>query len=404
MTKLSQALQRLALTLTCLGVASPSFGNEAHLPPPYEGFYQPQGVDEIGWWRKDDESERALLNSPVLIRDEKLNDYVTDVLCRTVGYDRCSATRVYILREPVFNASMTMNGTMRVFSGLLLRTRNEAELASVLGHEFAHFEMRHGLQRFKKWRSGSDIRAWASVLTNLSNNYSVHRSLGDLNYQIYGSYFRFSRDNEREADLLGLAYLNSSELRPAAAAEVWDNLMGEVEASALSKGLKKPKFDRIAFFASHPPQQERSDYLSALASPDAVERDDGTERYQEALAEWLPIFLDDQIKLNDFGGSDYLIENLAETGWTSKLWLARATLYRARGNPRDLVNAAEFYRNAISLDPDLAEAHRGLGLSLMKIGKRRDGQTSLRRYLELNPEAPDAKMIEMMAPKLEASE
>jgi regulator of sirC expression with transglutaminase-like and TPR domain len=69
-----------------------------------------------------------------------------------------------------------------------------------------------------------------------------------------------------------------------------------------------------------------------------------------------------------------------------------------------LVNAAEFYRNAISLDPDLAEAHRGLGLSLMKIGKRRDGQTSLRRYLELNPEAPDAKMIEMMAPKLEASE
>lgn len=262
------------------------------------------------------------------LSDEKLNSYVTDLLCRTVGYDRCAATRVYILREPVFNASMTMNGTMRVFSGLLLRTRSEAELASVLGHEFGHFEERHGLQRFKARRSGSDIQAWASVLAAMSNSHDVHRSMRDLNYQIYGSYFRFSRDNEREADRLGLGYLNTSSLRPHAAAEVWENLMEEATASAISKGLKRPKFDRIAFFASHPPQQERANYLSALALPEAIGRDDGAKRYREALAKWMPVFLDDQIKLNDFGGSEYIIETLAENGWTAELWFARGELYR----------------------------------------------------------------------------
>lgn len=103
-------------------------------PPPYAGVYQPRGVDEIGLWRVDDEQERALVNSLILVRDEALTAYVKGVLCEAVGKDRCAATRVYILREPTFNASMSPNGTMRVYSGLLLRLRSEAELGSVLGH------------------------------------------------------------------------------------------------------------------------------------------------------------------------------------------------------------------------------------------------------------------------------
>ena len=39
-------------------------------PAPYAGAYQPQGVDEIGLWRQDDEVERKLALSPLVIRDE----------------------------------------------------------------------------------------------------------------------------------------------------------------------------------------------------------------------------------------------------------------------------------------------------------------------------------------------
>ena len=153
----------LATLLGLLAISSPASASGvaasavAPPPPPFAGVYQPQGVDEIGLWKEIDEEERILANSPILIRDEALNAYVRGVLCATVGADRCKAVRIYILRTPLFNASMAPNGVIRVYSGLLLRVRSEAELGSVLGHEFGHFEQRHSLADFRAKRSSTDI-------------------------------------------------------------------------------------------------------------------------------------------------------------------------------------------------------------------------------------------------------
>jgi predicted Zn-dependent protease len=225
------------------------------------------------------------------------------------------------------------------------------------------------------------------------------RNLQDFQLAVYGGFYRHGRDQEREADWLGIAYLNRSRLRPQAATAVWQHVMEEAEASASAKGLKKPNFKAIAFAASHPPDAERAAYLADLAAPDGAAREDGAERYRAAIAPVLGQFLDDQIKLNDFGASDYLIQNLAAPGWTATLWLKRGDLYRTRGNPRDLIAAAEFYANAARLDPALAEAHRGLGLALMKTGRANEAAASLRTYLSLRPGAVDAGMIQTMIPE-----
>ncbi|WP_333999038.1 hypothetical protein [Sphingomonas aurantiaca] len=95
--------------------------------PTYSQAYTPTTVDERGVWMEADEDERRLRESPSVIRDPALNAYVRGVLCRTVGDDRCRSVRIYIERVPAFNASMAPNGTMIVWSGLLLRVRNEAE-------------------------------------------------------------------------------------------------------------------------------------------------------------------------------------------------------------------------------------------------------------------------------------
>lgn len=362
-------------------------------PPPYIGDYQPTGVDEIGIWREDDEQERVLANSSQVIRDEALNSYVRSVLCKTVGDERCKSVRIYIVRVPLFNASMSPNGTMRVFSGLLLRTSSESELGAILGHEFGHFEKRHTLQQFKAARKGTDLLSWAAVLTSMAGTGQAYRSFDDLQISVYGGLARFSRNHEREADLLGLGYMNSGNLRPHSASRIWRNFLLEVEASAAARGLKKPKFENVSFFASHPPEAERVDYLYALAAPDGEGRDDGAERHSLALKPWVAQFLDDQIALNDFGASDFLINRLAESGWTAELWRARGDLYRSRGHPRDHMNAADYYGKAITLDPNLAEAHRGLGLSLIKTGRPSEGKEALKQYLELRPDASDASMV-----------
>ena len=57
------------------------------------------------------------------------------------------------------------------------------------------------------------------------------------------------------------------------------------------------------------------------------------------------------------------------------------------------MNAADFYGKAIALKPDLANAYRGLGLSLIKTGRASEGRAALERYIELEPDASDAAMI-----------
>ncbi|VXC91782.1 Putative Zn-dependent protease [Sphingomonas sp. T1] len=329
----------------------------------------------------------------MLIRDAALDAYVRRALCDTVGAARCAGVRVYVLRVPLFNASMAANGTMRVFSGLLLRARSEAELGAVLGHEFGHFERRHTLAQFRAQRTGSDLLCWGAVLAAMAPDADLRRRFATLGRSVYGALYRFSRDQEREADRLGIGYLNASRLRPQAAAQLWQNAIAEAGASAVARGAHRPRLDRIGFYASHPPEAERAATLDALALPEAADRDDGADRHADALAPWLPLFLDDQIKLNDFGASAYLIAACAARGWTAALWRARGDLYRARGNPRDLVNAAHFYAQATALDPSLAAAQRGLGLALIRTGRLAEGQAALRRYLALDPAAGDAGMI-----------
>lgn len=397
MTPKSIVLAAIALSLSIAGGAQTKRSKVEPAPPPapYTGAYQPRGVDEIGMWQVSDEDERKLANSRLVIRDASLNAYVRQILCMTVGIDRCGPVRIYIVRAPLFNASMTPNGTMTVFTGLLLRATNEAELGSVLGHEFGHFEKRHTLERFKAHRKGTDLLSWAAVLASMAGTRQAGQTFDDLQTSVYGGLARFNRENEREADLTGLGYLNASGLRPGAASRIWRNFILEVEASSAARGLRKPDFNRTAFFASHPPEGERVSYLYALAAPDGETREDGGLRYASALAPWMARFLDDQIALNDFGASEFLINRLGENGWTAELWRARADLFRGRGNPRDLMNAADFYAKALALNPDMAIARRGLGLSLIKTGREREGRVQLERYLALNPQASDAAMIRM---------
>lgn len=387
--------------LSAANASSPvSKPQPAPLPPPYSGAYQPIGKDEIGLWREDDEAEKVLAASSERFSAPALESYVKDVLCRTVGTDRCKTVRVYIVRSPFFNASMSPNGTMRVYSGLFLRVHSEAELGAVLGHEFGHFERRHTLASFKAQRSGANLLAWAAVLTATASNFGYRSNNFDsLRLDVYGHIRRFGRDQEREADAMGVGFLNGSTLRPQGASQVWQTVMAEQEHSAAVRGLKKPDFKGVAFFADHPPDAERAENTLRLADPAAAGRDDGAAAYTAALAPYLPDILNDQIKLNDFGGSDYLIQAMGDDcGWTPALYFARGELYRSRGYPRDITNAIGFYGEAIAGNSTMAEAYRGLGLAQLRAGLMPEGRSSLQTYLKLAPQAKDAAMIATLLP------
>lgn len=361
--------------------------------PAYTPAYEPRSVDERGLWMVMDEAERVIQNSPLLVKDDALKQYVRDVLCDTVGEDRCGGVRIYILDAPQFNASMAPNGMMIVNTGALLRFRDSAQLASVLGHEFGHFELRHSLEGFKQQRTATDIRAWVLVAGGLTGT-----NVADTANLLVGSIYQFNREQETAADLLGLDYLGRSKFPSSSAARLWQQLMQEQDATAAGRKLKAKHSYRSGFFDTHPTELSRANYLAEAARKIGDVADDaGGERHRQALAPILPRLLAAQTKQNDFGGSEYLLASLAEGyGWTPELLFARGEMYRARGNPRDLVTASDLYREAIVKGYSAPDIHRSLGLALMRSGDAVEGSSSLREYLRLVPDATDRDLIQTL--------
>lgn len=359
--------------------------------PPYAGAYQPQGVDERGIWMEVDEQERALRDSAYILRDEKLTQYVRRTLCRTVGEDRCQSVRIYIVENEVFNASMAPNGLMRVHTGLLARLHSEAELAAVLGHEFAHFEQRHSLHGFRKQRTTDDILQWVQLAGAFAN-----QNTSALQASLVGSFYRFGREQEQESDVLASKFLQSSPYRPRSS-EIWKRITEENDALRAERGLRKLRKLLPDFADSHPPTEQRFLYLRKIEAEAGSEGEEGFAEFGAATAQIMPKVLAALAKGNEFGAADYIIKSRGDAlGWDAPLLYARGELYRQRANPRDLATARGFYEQA-SAKPDApAETWRGLGLTAMRLGDAGAGKAALSEYMKRAPEALDAKSIKLL--------
>jgi beta-barrel assembly-enhancing protease len=369
----------------------------AAAPAPITLGYQPQDKDERGLWMQMDEAERDLKVSNFVMRDPALNAYVRKVLCKTAGEAECKEVRLYILRTPYFNAAMAPNGMMLVFSGLFLRTQNEAQLAAILGHEYTHYHNKHSLRNFRDIKAKADAIAWISLIPFASLAVGLGISLAQ--FGILGSIMGFSREMEREADAGSIPMLGAAGYDPTQASKVWEQLRAEADATAAARGKKSRKDKDGGMFASHPGSAERMTVLKDMGAKQAVAGTPGVFRseYRAALAPFWADLVDDQIKLNDFGATDLLLGQLATEGWTSELLFARGELYRARGKPDDLTKAAEFLRQSIAAGQAPPEAYRGLGLSLLRNGIQAEGQAALKDYLKRRPDAKDKSMMAMLA-------
>jgi beta-barrel assembly-enhancing protease len=364
-------------------------------PPPVTVTpgYTPQDADERGLWMQVDEYERQFKTSNFVMRDAALNAYVRQVFCKTVGEAECRDVRLYIVRTPYFNASMAPNGMMQVWSGLFLRCRNEAQLAAVLGHEYTHYRNRHTVKQFRDIKKKTDAIGWLSVIP-LGGAVAGGIALAQLG--MIGSIFSNSREMEREADSGALPLLVKAGYDPSAASKVWGQLLAEFDATAAER--KRKRRSEGGMFATHPQSVERQAELEkqakALASPTATALN--AAEYRAALAPFWADFIDDQIKLNDFGATELLLGQLADGNWTGELLYARGELYRSRGKPEDFKAAAGYYRDGIAKGAPV-EAWRGLGVALLRSGDTPGGQAALKTYLEKKPDAKDKAMMAMMA-------
>jgi predicted Zn-dependent protease len=360
--------------------------------------YQPTDRDELGLWQEMRRVEEEVAGSNLLIQDPQLTGYLKGLIGR-VGGPAAQDFRIYLAHIPEFNAMMFPTGFAVVFSGLLLWMRNEAQLAGVIAHESGHFLRRHQIRSWRDMKRKTDILAIGSMLAGIGGgaagvyvgDYVQLAQLGAIM-----SLFQYSRSMEAEADAIGVKLLAENGYPPIEMANVWQQLIGEETASAR---YRRKHRRRGSLFDTHPSPDSRMADLKLSAAEVTVAGkayDSGRERYLSTIGPIRAMLLDDQVKLNDPGASQYLIDTLAKDGWNGLLRYYEAEIWRLRNRRGDDLRAAQGYAASVAYPDAPADAWRWHGISLMKAGRTGEARAAFTRYLTMKPDASDAAWVRQM--------
>jgi predicted Zn-dependent protease len=363
--------------------------------------YRAADEDERGLWKLMERVEEEVAGSNLLIKDSALTGYL-GTLIGNVGGPAAKDMRIYLARIPEFNAVMFPTGFSVVFTGLLLRMRNEAQLAGVIAHESAHFLRKHQIRQWRDMRRKTDIFSFLAMGAGVAGG-AAGIYAGDLvqlaQLGTILSLLKYNRMLEAEADAMGVRLLAEAGYDPMAMSETWEQLIAELDLSA--KYRRKKRDRDFALFSTHPsPEGRMADLkISAAEVRQPGKRYDAhRDRYLAALASIRPTLLDDQVKLNDPGASQYVIETLARDGWNGLLRFNEGEIWRLRNSQKqnDEARAAQGYAAAVGYADAPPDAWRWHGIMLLKAGRGAEARAAFARYLQMAPNAPDAALVRQM--------
>jgi predicted Zn-dependent protease len=183
-----------------------------------------------------------LLDSGLIETHPLLDRYINDLGFRLLaGIDnRVRDYRFFIVRDDSVNAFALPGGFIGVNRGLIMQARTQHQLASVLAHEIAHVRLRHGIDMMDK---GAELNNTA-LLTLLAG-----LLLGGVNSQVgaavaYGgiagtqqAMVNFTRENEYEADRIGMDLLQAAQFDPNGMVEFF-GIMSRLSGSSGLGGIE----------------------------------------------------------------------------------------------------------------------------------------------------------------------
>lgn len=185
--------------------------------------------------------------SSKLIDDPVVTEYVNRVGQNLVrNSDAKVPFTIKVIDSDEVNAFALPGGFFYVNSGLILRAQEEAELAGVMAHEISHVTARHGTRQATK----GEIAQIASIPLLIFGpvGWAGYALYEGLNIAIPLSFLKFSRDDEREADYLGLQYMYKAGYDPNAYITFFERIQADEKRrpGTISK-----------VFSTHPPTPER---------------------------------------------------------------------------------------------------------------------------------------------------
>jgi predicted Zn-dependent protease len=150
----------------------------------------------------------------------------------------------HVVDDPVVNAFALPGGFIYVTRGIMAHLNSEAELAGVVGHEIGHVTARHSVSQMSKQQLAQLGLAVGAIASPELGRYAglASQALGVL-------FLKYSRDNESQADELGLRYMRRATYDPREMPHVFEML---ARVSQAQGGGRVPEW-----LATHPDPENR---------------------------------------------------------------------------------------------------------------------------------------------------
>jgi len=245
--------------------ARPEEKKNSHIPKKYDvneigdrgigkgmNFYSIEKEEAIGR-----EMSHEVESQAKLLKDPAINEYVNRIGQNLVrNSDATVPFTIKIVESDEVNAFALPGGFFYVNTGLIMAADSEAELAGVMAHEIAHVAARHATKNMTKGQL-FNFASIPLIFIGGPVGYAVQQAAG---IALPMGFLKFSRDAEREADLLGLEYQYKTGYDPGSFVSFFEKI----------KAQEKQKGNFISkAFATHPmtsdrvsrAQKEISEYL-----------------------------------------------------------------------------------------------------------------------------------------------
>lgn len=281
------------------------------------------------------------------------------------------AYKFFVIKDPTFNAFSVPGGFIYFYSGLVLRFDTVDELAAVLSHEIAHVAAHHFLHRQKKATLTSLTTMAAAILAAVffpehGGAIGTTAIAADLTLRL-----NFSREQEEEADRLGLRYLAASGYRIEG---MTDMFLKFEEIQRLNLGQLPP------YFLTHPLASKRLEYVRMIEKmvPPGPPRPENDEAFERVKA----------IMRGRIGPAREVLDlyrKRAEDG-PDEPWgwhrLGLAAFYAG-----EFVEAERALVRTVEMDPGRASARRDLGRLFITTGRFDEAEDELMAALGLAPDS-----------------
>ena len=242
------------------------------------------GPSFTGFMSPEDETRVGREQHPQIVRafggaygDRRVQDYVTRVgqgLARVSELPTLPFTFT-VLDSPLVNAFALPGGYVYVTRGLMALASDEAELAGVLAHEIGHMTARHAAQRYSQQVVAGFGAAVAGAITGSED---IAES---VSFSVSSVLQSHSRDQEFEADTLGIRYLG----RAGYALDAMSGFLAKVDRYARLEtelaGRSPGEVDSSNITATHPRTLDRVERTAPPAGPTHGRR--GTDVYLQVI-------------------------------------------------------------------------------------------------------------------------